>query len=116
MLCRSFDPLMLHCCRNTEPRSTLKMTLSMKWPWKRKNFRRFPPIRRQVLSGRSLLLLSVYLYNIQNVSFGLSICKQMSNILSCIEEIIICIMCVLARKKDLLVKVFNTGSCFGFLY
>lgn len=65
---RSFDLLMLYCCRNMEPRSTLKMILSMKWPWKRRNFRRFPPILRQVLylGSRPCVLilwviLSVYL-------------------------------------------------------
>lgn len=68
VLCRSFDLLMLYCCRNMEPRSTLKMTLSMKWPWKRRNFRRFPPILRQVLYLGSRpcvwilwVILSVYL-------------------------------------------------------
>lgn len=68
VLCRSFDLLMLYCCRNMEPRSTLKMILSMKWPWKRRNFRRFPPILRQVLylGSRPCVLilwviLSVYL-------------------------------------------------------
>lgn len=68
VLCRSFDLLMLYCCRNMEPRSTLKMILSMKWPWKRRNFHRFPPILRQVLylGSRPCVLilwviLSVYL-------------------------------------------------------